>query len=54
MATPSGETIGYGYANNRIASITVNGQPRLTAPSSEPVGPLAVWHWGNRLNTFRD
>ena len=54
LTTPSGQTIGYGYLNNRIASITVNGQRLLAEVGTEPFGPLAAWQWGNGLKTFRD
>jgi RHS repeat-associated protein len=52
--TPSGQQIGYSYTNNRVSSITINGQPLITGAATEPFGPLAVWFWSNGLKMFRD
>lgn len=52
--TPSGQQIGYGYLNNRIASVTVNGQTLLQGAATTPFGPISAWHWGNGLFEFRD
>jgi RHS repeat-associated protein len=54
ITTPSGQQIGYGYLNNRVTSITVNGSNLLSGANTKPFGPLAAWHWGNGLYTFRD
>jgi RHS repeat-associated protein len=54
VTTPSGQQVGYGYTNNRVSSITVNGQSLLTGANTKPFGPLSAWHWGNGLFTFRD
>ena len=54
MTTPSGQQIGYGYLNNRISSVTINGQSLLTGANTKPFGPLSAWHWGSGLFTFRD
>ncbi|NDP42121.1 MAG: hypothetical protein GZ089_05285 [Aromatoleum sp.] len=54
IGTPSGQTIGYGYTNNRIASITVNGQSLIGTVTTQPFGSIAILTWGNQLRTFRD
>jgi RHS repeat-associated protein len=47
MTTPSGQLVGYGYANNRIVSVTLNGATVLSGVDYEPFGPVAEWTWGN-------
>ena len=47
MTYPSGAAIGYDYANNRIASVTVNGVTVLSNADYEPFGPVGEWSWGN-------
>lgn len=45
LTTPSGQQIGYGYLNNRVTAITVNGQTLLSGAVTLPtaqVGCLAV------------
>jgi RHS repeat-associated protein len=54
ITTPSGQQIGYGYTNNRVSSVTINGQSLIAGANTKPFGPLAAWQWGNRLVTFRD
>ena len=54
ITTPSGQTIGYGYINNRAASVTVNGVSLLAGANTTPFGPIAAWQWGNGLFTFRN
>ena len=54
LTTPSGQRVGYGYTNNRISKITVNGQTLLSAAIAQPFGPIAAWNWSNGLFTFRD
>ena len=44
---PSGAAIGYGYVNNRIASVTVNGVAVLANADYEPFGQVGEWSWGN-------
>jgi YD repeat-containing protein len=46
--------MGYGYANNKISKITVNGQTLLSAAIAQPFGPIGAWNWSNGLFTFRD
>lgn len=57
MTTPSGQVVGYGYANNRIVSISVNGTVIANNIDYEPFGPVSEWTWGNsaankHLRTF--
>jgi RHS repeat-associated protein len=47
ITTPSGQAIGYGYANNQITSVTVNGVPVLTNARYFPFGEVQKWTWGN-------
>ena len=54
ITTASGQQIGYGYINNRVSSITINGTNLLYGANTKPFGALAAWHWGNGLYTFRD
>ena len=54
MTTPSGQEVGYGYLNNRVVSVTVNGQPLLQGAATSPFGPISAWRWGNGLYEFRD
>jgi len=54
MTTPSGQVITYGYLNNRISTVRINGQPLITSTATEPFGPLAAWFWGNGLKMYRD
>jgi RHS repeat-associated protein len=54
ITTPSGQQLGYGYLNNRIANVTVNGQTLLQGAATTPLGPISAWHWGNGLFEFRD
>ena len=53
LTTPSGQVIGYGYANNRVASVTVNGTALATGISVFPFGQAEGWQWGNAEYTFR-
>jgi RHS repeat-associated protein len=47
LVTPSGQTITYGYSNNRISSITVNSTALLSSVLYDPFGPARQWTWGN-------
>ncbi len=47
LTTPSGQTISYGYANNRITSLTVNSTTLLSNVLYDPFGPVRQWTWGN-------
>lgn len=54
ITTPSGQTIGYGYTNNRVTSVTVNGATLLSQVLYEPFGPTRGWSWANGTLTVRD
>ncbi|MFO1323218.1 MAG: RHS repeat-associated core domain-containing protein [Burkholderiales bacterium] len=54
IATPSGQQIGYGYLNNRVVSVTVNGAALVSGIVTTPFGPVGAWQWGNGHFTFRD
>jgi YD repeat-containing protein len=47
LTTPLGQTITYGNANNRIASVTVNSTTVLNDVLYNPFGPIRQWHWGH-------
>jgi RHS repeat-associated protein len=47
LVTPSGQTVGYGYTNNQVTSVTVNGINVLTGAKYFPFGDVASWTWGN-------
>ena len=53
LTTPSGQTITYGYANNRIASVTVNSTTVLDNVLYDPFGPARQWDWGNSTVAVR-
>ena len=53
MTTPSGQQIGYGYLNNRIVAITVNGQRLLSGVVALPFGAMGGWQWSNSFFTLR-
>lgn len=53
VTTPSGQTIGYHYLNNRISELTLNGQPLLSGIAYEPFGPVNGWIWGNGQPAYR-
>lgn len=44
---PSSAAIGYGYQNNRVSSVTINGVTVLANAEYEPFGPVGEWSWGN-------
>jgi RHS repeat-associated protein len=54
VTTPSGQQLGYSYTNNRVSTITINGQSLINGTATEPFGPLAYWLWGNGLKMYRD
>ena len=43
LTTPSNQTVTYGYANNQIVSVTVNGVPVVSNASTSP---SAKWRAG--------
>ena len=47
LTTPSGQAIEYGYANNQIVSVKVNGVPVVTGATYFPFGEARKWTWGN-------
>ncbi len=47
ITTASGQAIGYGYTNNQITSITVNGVSVVASAKYFPFGEIASWTWGN-------
>jgi RHS repeat-associated protein len=53
MTTPSGQQVVFGYSNNRVSSITVNGTPVISATMTEPFAGISLWHWGNGLYSYR-
>jgi len=47
IQTPSNQAIAYGYTNNQITSITVNGVPVVTSAKYFPFGEVQKWTWGS-------
>ncbi len=45
--TPSGQTIGYVWLNDRLQSLTLNGQPLINQITYEPDGQIKGWTWSN-------
>lgn len=54
LTTPSGQTITYSYANNRIAGITINSTTLLSSVLYDPFGPVRQWTWGNASLAVRE
>jgi RHS repeat-associated protein len=58
LTTASGQVIGYGYTNNRVTSISVNGVALLGSITYDPFGPPVAWLWPSAttplLKTYRD
>jgi RHS repeat-associated protein len=53
LTTPSGQLIAYGYSNNRISGITINGLVLLGQVDYVPFGPTRGWQWGNGSQSMR-
>ncbi|MDH5255528.1 MAG: hypothetical protein OEW72_06375, partial [Gammaproteobacteria bacterium] len=53
LTTPSGQQVGYGYLNNRVASITINGTTLLADAVTLPFAQVGAWRWGNSHYTLR-
>jgi RHS repeat-associated protein len=47
VTTPSNQAIVYGYTNNQIVSVKVNGINVLTGAKYFPFGEVQKWTWGN-------
>ena len=45
LTTPGNNVVQYGYANNQVTSITVNGTPLLSNAKYFPFGGVASWTW---------
>jgi RHS repeat-associated protein len=54
MTTPSGQLIGYGYTNNKITSITVDGSALIGSVLYAPFGGTRGWTWSNSTLTVRE
>ena len=58
LTTASGQVMGYGYSNNRVTSISVNGVALLGSVTYDPFGPAVAWLWPSAttpaLKTYRD
>ena len=51
--TPSGQTLGYGWLNDHLQSITLNGQPLISQITYDPDGQITGWTWGNGSTSTR-
>ena len=47
MIYPSGNVIGYRYANGLLNALTVDGHPLIKGIRYRPFGPVTAWTWGN-------
>ncbi len=47
VTTPSNQLIEYGYLNNQVVSVKVNGGSVLASAKYFPFGGVASWTWGN-------
>ena len=58
LTTASGQVIGYGYSNNRVTTISVNGVALAGSVTYDPFGPAVAWLWPSAttpaLKTYRD
>jgi RHS repeat-associated protein len=54
LATPSGQSVVYGYnGNHQITSVAVNSTTVLTGVTYEPFGGVNGWSWGDGSTTTR-
>ena len=53
LTTPSGQSLAFGYSNNQVTSISVNGTTLLSNVQYEPFGPARSWTWGNATSEIR-
>jgi RHS repeat-associated protein len=53
LTTPSGQAIEYGYQNNQVTSVKVNGQSVLTGATYFPFGEVRGWTWANGQSYLR-
>jgi RHS repeat-associated protein/uncharacterized repeat protein (TIGR02543 family) len=51
--TPSGQTIGTVWLNDRLQSLTFNGQPLMTQITYEPDDQIKSWTWSNGSTSER-
>jgi YD repeat-containing protein len=55
LTLPSGNTIGYGYTDGKITSLTLNGSTTiLSNVLYQPFGPTSGWTWGNSTLAVRE
>lgn len=55
LTLPSGNTIGYGYTDGKVTSITLNGSTTiLSNVLYQPFGPTQGWTWGNGSFAIRE
>ena len=55
LTLPSGNTIGYGYTDGKVVSITLNGSTTiLSNVLYQPFGPTLGWTWGNSTLAVRE
>lgn len=55
LTLPSGNTIGYGYTDGKITSLTLNGSTTiLSNVLHQPFGPTSGWTWGNSTLAVRE
>jgi RHS repeat-associated protein len=55
LTLPSGNTIGYGYADGKVTSLTLNGSTTiLSNVLYQPFGPTSGWTWGNSTLAVRE
>ena len=53
LTTPSGQIIGFSYANGRVSGVTVNSQSVVSQVGYAPFGPTTGWLWANGATTTR-
>jgi RHS repeat-associated protein len=54
LTTPSGQVVGYTYAEGRASGIAINGSPLLSNVLYEPFGPTRGWTWSNGTLAVRE
>lgn len=55
LTLPSGNTVGYGYTDGKVTSLTLNGSTTiLSNVLYQPFGPTQGWTWGNSTLAIRE
>ena len=53
LVYPSGNVLTYGYTNDKLTSISVNGKPLMSNIVHRPFGGIKTWLWGDGKQSSR-